>query len=451
MHSFYDLVIFENLNEHDSEHNLEHALPYSKPKIYDAKGDLSKRWYLYFSYLDPETGKLKRCKNIYGKTNKYHTKEARYSILSTYRRQLLKLLKEGYSPFEDNSQRVNKDKKAIEMAEPTPTIEVENEPTEVKKIETSKKRPDGITKTTHSEKTIKEAFDFALDLKESVVGFSTHRDYKNRAYQFMAWLEEYMPEIDYASQLDKSAINGFLNDLQLNASARNRNNHRTNLSALLQVMEDNDIIAHNYIKNIKPLKSIPKRNKTYSLELQEEIFTHLEEADPILLLFIKFISFNLLRPIEVCRLKVGDLNLKEKTITFKAKNSPLKTKIIPQILLDDLPDLSNIKSDHFLFTPDKIGGPWEATENNRRDYFTKRFLKVVKKPFNLEKNYTMYGFRHTFITKLYKALIKTSTPFAAKSQLMLITGHSTMTALDKYLRSIDAELPEDYSNLLDMD
>ncbi len=32
---------------------------------------------------------------------------------------------------------------------------------------------------------------------------------------------------------------------------------------------------------------------------------------------------------------------------------------------------------------------------------------------------------------------------------MLITGHSTMTALEKYLRDIDAELPTDYSNLLE--
>ena len=36
----------------------------------------------------------------------------------------------------------------------------------------------------------------------------------------------------------------------------------------------------------------------------------------------------------------------------------------------------------------------------------------------------------------------------AKSDLMLITGHTTITALEKYLRDIDAELPEDYSNLL---
>jgi hypothetical protein len=31
---------------------------------------------------------------------------------------------------------------------------------------------------------------------------------------------------------------------------------------------------------------------------------------------------------------------------------------------------------------------------------------------------------------------------------MLITGHSSMTALEKYLRDIDAELPDDYSHLI---
>lgn len=31
---------------------------------------------------------------------------------------------------------------------------------------------------------------------------------------------------------------------------------------------------------------------------------------------------------------------------------------------------------------------------------------------------------------------------------MLITGHTTITALEKYLRDIDAELPKDYSSLI---
>lgn len=155
-----------------------------------------------------------------------------------------------------------------------------------------------------------------------------------------------------------------------------------------------------------------------------------------------------MRPIEVCRLRVGDINLTERTIQFKAKNSPLKTKIIPEILWDDLPDLSQLDKDLLLFTPDQIGGMWETELINRRDYFTKRFKKVVKEPFELGKDYGLYSFRHTYITKLYRSLVKESSPHTAKGKLMQITGHSSMSALEKYLRDIDAELPEDYSEML---
>ena len=100
-----------------------------------------------------------------------------------------------------------------------------------------------------------------------------------------------------------------------------------------------------------------------------------------------------------------------------------------------------------LFTPEKIGGEWQANETNRRDHFSKRF-KAVKDHFGLDINYGMYSFRHTFITKLYLELRKDYTQFEAKSRLMLITGHATMLALEQYLRGLDAELPADYSDLL---
>lgn len=118
------------------------------------------------------------------------------------------------------------------------------------------------------------------------------------------------------------------------------------------------------------------------------------------------------------------------------------------MLLAELPDLSPLNKEHFLFTPTKIGGEWLASETNRRDSFSKRFKDVVKTPFGLDKNYGLYSFRHTYITRLYRELVKGSSPHAAKSELMLITGHSSMKALEKYLRDIDAQLPEDYSHLL---
>ena len=88
----------------------------------------------------------------------------------------------------------------------------------------------------------------------------------------------------------------------------------------------------------------------------------------------------------------------------------------------------------------KDWGKWDATEQNKRDYFCKRFKNVVKDHFKLGKDYGFYSFRHTYITKLYREIGKNASPFEAKSRLMLITGHSSMTALEKYLRDIDAEV-----------
>lgn len=143
------------------------------------------------------------------------------------------------------------------------------------------------------------------------------------------------------------------------------------------------------------------------------------------------------------------MDVKDKKIYVKAKNKPVKIKIIPEILIKDLPDLSMMNREDFLFKPKTIGGEWIATENNRRDHFSKRFKATVKEHFGLGSDYGMYSFSHTFITKLYRELRKSYSPFEVKSIFLNITGRSIMSALELYLTDIDAELTEYYSHLLE--
>ena len=107
-----------------------------------------------------------------------------------------------------------------------------------------------------------------------------------------------------------------------------------------------------------------------------------------------------------------------------------------------------LDKDMYLFTPEQIGGQWETDLSNKRDYYSKRFKRIVKNHFKFGTDYGLYSFRHTYISKLYREIAKDSSPFAAKSKLMQITGHSSMSALEKYLRTIDAEFPDDYSELI---
>lgn len=136
----------------------------------------------------------------------------------------------------------------------------------------------------------------------------------------------------------------------------------------------------------------------------------------------------------------------KKRLSIQTKTDQYKTKIIPAILFEEIKNLAHLPQEYHLFAPE---GPalWQTSEVNRRDYWSKRFKKIKQK-FKLSEDYGIHSFRHTFITKLYHELRKNLTPFETKSNLMLITGHTTITALDKYLRDIDAELPEDYSHLL---
>jgi integrase len=478
MQSIYKFLTFTSKIEHNLEHDSKVFPLFSSPKIYTAKGNLSKRWYLYFSFRNPKTGKLKRMANIYGKVNHYKTKEARMSVLSSYRKNLLFLLNQGFNPFLENTElyeqlknsikerekekgvkkEIKKDaissaiskaiKVAIKEALVDKTIVVkeqniatgeENIASNDKNIANEKKDVQGLT--------IRQAFDFALDLKEKEVNDRTIRDYRRKIYLFINSMNESYPKKKYIREVSRKDLVDYLNGIVLKTSARNRNNYRTELGSIFQVLKNNELVDENYLQSIPVLKSKPERNKTYTLKQQQSIFEYLQKEDQLLLLFIKFVSYNFIRPIEVCRLKVKDINVDTKTVQFKAKNSPLKTKIIPSILFDALPDLSKMDKESFLFTPHKIGAFWDANETNRRDHFSKRFRRVVKDHFKLNEDYGIYSFRHTFISKLYRKLRENSAPFEAKSNLMLITGHSSMSSLEKYLREIDAELPEDYSNL----
>ena len=56
MRKFTELV----RNEYRNEYTMKKAKDYTEPKIYDAGGDLSKRWYVYYSVRNPETDRLER-------------------------------------------------------------------------------------------------------------------------------------------------------------------------------------------------------------------------------------------------------------------------------------------------------------------------------------------------------------------------------------------------------
>ncbi|MBV1888164.1 MAG: hypothetical protein KUG51_02625, partial [Urechidicola sp.] len=139
MPTLNELITFENQNEYESAYDLSLKKDYSNPKIYSANGNLDKRWYVYFSFREPTTGKLKRVTPIYGIANKYKTKEERLVVLVMYKKTLLKLLRQGYNPYSDN--------------------------TSLHQKKTLRKKLKKTTSVEEQSMALQEAFDFGLKLK----------------------------------------------------------------------------------------------------------------------------------------------------------------------------------------------------------------------------------------------------------------------------------------------
>ena len=71
---------------------------YSEPKIYDADGDLSKRWYVYFSFRKTAESALVRFPNNFYAAQHLDKKD-RLQWLKKIQRTLSILLKDGFDPY----------------------------------------------------------------------------------------------------------------------------------------------------------------------------------------------------------------------------------------------------------------------------------------------------------------------------------------------------------------
>ena len=379
---------------------------YTSPKIYHGgeNFDLSKRWYVYYSFINPKTSKLTRQTPLYLDVNKAKSKQERLRRLYILRDEVERLLEEGYSPYD-----------------------------KVEEIGYVKKE------------SVKESLDFALELKSKSVSQKTYRDYVDKARVFVSFLTEKSLSNTHIRDITKGHVVEFLNRKLQETTSTTRNSYRRTLSALFSVLADNEYIERNFVSSIPVMPSQPTMNKAYSQQEANMVIDYLKQNDFTFYLLVQFVSYNFLRPVEVCRLQVRDIDLKQRMLTVRTKTKACKVKRIPDIMAEELKQLDLSDKEAFLITANGIARTSFSAES-RRHLFTKRFQKI-RPLLGLSEKCTIYSFRHTFITKLYRKLRIDHRKNETYDILMPITGHSTITALEKYLRDIDAEIAEDYSHL----
>lgn len=401
------------------------AKNYSKPKLFiplDKDGnptiERGADWFVYCYFRNPTTGKMhntpfKLRKGI----NRYKTVKERKAFGKKLLIAFTELVESGYTPYEDQ-----------------------------------------ITANTQSSVyTVESALKYAYDNKVNALKESTRLDYEDRLNSFLQWCKKTQLNMILVKDFTKAHAVTYLNQhRKQNVSSRTINNHRAALSALFSKLVNDDVIEKNVWLDIKKEQTQPKRNLPFTASQVEQIKKYCNENDPYLYYYICFVALTFLRPREVCRLTIGDINIGECLISVETKTSGTGNKHTLRIIQKLQPILQQMQlqnyPQHFhVFTPDKEPKEWNVLERDKVGYFRKRFTKV-RDILKLPKESTIYSFRHTMAVDIYNGLLQSGlTEREAILKMLPITRHTNESGLRNYLREVNAFIAKDWGDKISID
>ncbi|WP_420571913.1 tyrosine-type recombinase/integrase [Kordia sp.] len=308
-----------------------------------------------------------------------------------------------------------------------------------------------------------EALEFAVEQKEAYWSARAKITINGHYKRFVKWLKENdLDKIDIKA-LKRREIAVFLNSLKKYnkqreltdepVGAKTRNSYRTSLSLLFNQLVSDDILEYNPVKAINKLKERPKTHKAYTDQQVTQMREYMDKNDPYLRKFTQFIAYAFLRNVEVCRLRVKDIDLENRRIYVQTKTEAQEVvpiienlaKVIKQM------ELHKYKPTDFVFTNTEECGVWNTTEKAKTYYFYRRYADM-KEALKLDEDQTLYSFKHTAASNLYKSLASEGkADEQVLTELMSFTRHKTKSQLRKYLRGIGASLAKDYLNKYTID
>ncbi len=414
-----NFIFFDNKKVPEKVPVISIKKMFSEPILYipkikgNNKPDITKPWYISYYFRNPFTGEMEKIIEKKG-LNRIKTITERKMIGNHLRKARLRLLQEGYNPFQEK-------------------VESEN--------------------LIDKEKfTILEAFEIALKEKNKTWAEKTRNGNKSLYNQFIDWVMKNKLGEKEITKLTKRHIVIFLNEITNSSSNTTRNNFKRLISSLLSQLVNDDILEKNVALKIPNLESKPEKNQPFTKQQLNSIKNYLVEHDNYLFQFMKFVTYGLMRPIEICRLQVKHVDLVNNVI-LQAETKTERANILiiePLRKVLEKMELHKYNSDDFLFTKEELPGLWEVKrESSKTEFFSRRFKKLkdtIGKEIRLNQNHGIYSARHTVALDLYSSFKKEGlTDLEAKHKLMTITRHKSLDGLENYLREIGASLPEDYT------
>ena len=191
-----------------------------------------------------------------------------------------------------------------------------------------------------------------------------------------------------------------------------------------------------YFEDIKKAKAISTPARYFQRHQAKILLRRIDEQDPELGLFVRFLYYCFIRPKELRFLKVGDVLLEEGEIRVPGSISKnLKTQFvaIPNPFISALRFLYEESPGDLIF-PSPVDSSKPLSKNN----MYKRHKKILD-GLNFGPGYTLYSWKHTGAVMAAKAGISVK-------ELQMQLRHHSLDETDKYLRQMGVK---DLSNLRD--
>ena len=240
--------------------------------------------------------------------------------------------------------------------------------------------------------------------------------------------------IKYIHQMDIRFCDDFLDHIyiELELSAQYRNNCLTHLKAFGKWCVYKGILTSNPAAGIPSLsqKLCTKKRAAIPPNVISEISEYLQRHDKHFLLSCYLLYYCCIRPGEQVRLKISDINIKERTITIPAeasKNKKTQTVTMPNKVLKLMLDLEIFTNPptYFIFSSNIKPGAKLVSRRMLSKHWDK--MKVA---LHLPPKYQFYSLKDTGITTM---LINKVSNIAVRDQ----ARHSSLSITNIYAREID--------------
>jgi len=344
------------------------------PKLFDYSGDISKKWYVYFSVRDPRTGKMvvkKIYKGMHMHKTKKHRTEAANEIIEKYTEKL----RAGFNFLEDETQCIYTD-----------SLQYFN-----------------TAQIYKQQKKANRSFNYFasqfIDQHSAGLEHSTILTYKSKLRIFNTWLmREGMDDADITS-IDNLVILKFFEFLNIEkkSSGVTYKKYKNTLHILFEYILDQKAILYNPLQRIpKCLRVVDEAPKAIHPHHLKEIVAMLKDK-PQLYLFAMFEYYCFLRPGREIRLmKIswidfgsGIIRIPKSVNKTKIDKNPIIPDEFLRILMEDY-KLHTYPKNFYVFG--RAGEP--GTLHLGKNTMAARFMKIRKK-LDLPADYMLYSFKHT--------------------------------------------------------